>query len=76
MINYKIVMDSCGELPVELKNQPEFELIPLTLMVDDLQIVDDETFDQKDFIKKVSASTNCAKSSCPSPERYMQAYQG
>ncbi len=75
-MNYKIVMDSCGELPVELKNQPEFELIPLTLMVDDLQIVDDETFDQKDFIKKVSASPNCPKSACPSPERYMQAYQG
>ena len=34
-MNYKIVMDSCGELPIELKNQPEFELIPLTLMVDD-----------------------------------------
>ncbi len=51
-MNYKIVMDSCGELPAEMKNLPEFELIPLTLMVDEHQIIDDETFDQKDFIKK------------------------
>ena len=75
-MNYKIVMDSCGELPAEKKESTKFELIPLTLMVDEIQIVDDKTFDQKDFIKKVAASPNCPKSSCPSPERYLQAYEG
>ena len=60
-MNYKIVMDSCGELPAEKKESTKFELIPLTLMVDEIQIVDDKTFDQKDFIKKVAASPNCPK---------------
>lgn len=76
IMNYKIVVDSCGELPESKKNSPLFESIPLTLMVDELQIVDDESFDQKNFIKKVSESPNCPKSACPSPERYMQAYEG
>lgn len=75
-MNYKIVVDSCCELPETQKNNPRFQSIPLTLMVDDLQIIDDETFEQKDFIKKVAASPNCPKSACPSPESYMKAYEG
>ena len=37
-------------------------------------IVDDETFDQAYFLKKVAESPECPKSSCPSPERYRTAY--
>ena len=36
--------------------------------------LDDETFDQADFLRRVAASPNCPKSSCPSPQRYMEAY--
>lgn len=75
-MNYKIVVDSCGELPESKKNNPVFQSIPLTLMIDGLQIIDDKTFDQKDFIKKVAASPNCPKSACPSPESYMHSYEG
>lgn len=75
-MNYKIVVDSCCELPESKKNSPVFQSIPLTLMIDELQIIDDETFDQKDFIERVAASPNCPKSSCPSPESYRQAYEG
>lgn len=75
-MNYKIVVDSCCELPEAEKKNPRFQLIPLTLMVDDVQIIDDETFDQKDFIRRVAASQNCPKSACPSPESYMKAYEG
>ncbi len=75
-MKYKIVVDSCCELPEIQKKDPHFEIIPLTLSVDDYQVVDDEQFDQKEFIKRVSESPNCPKSACPSPEAYMQAYQG
>ena len=37
-------------------------------------IIDDENFDQKEFLAKIAASSECPKSSCPSPERYMQSY--
>ena len=73
-MSYKIVVDSCGELPEKLKKDEHFESVPLELFVDDYRIVDDETFDQADFLRRVAESPNCPKSACPSPERYMQAY--
>ena len=74
MMSYKIVIDSCGELPEQYKNDAHFESVPLTLDIDGYLIVDDETFDQKDFLRRVAQSPNCPKSSCPSPQRYMEAY--
>ena len=69
-------MDSCCELPAELRKNIEFESVPLTLIVGDVyEKEDDETFDQKEFLEIVAKSQVCAKSACPSPERYMQAYQ-
>ena len=73
-MSYKIIVDSCGELPDRCKKDPHFESVPLVLDIDGYSIVDDETFDQGGFLKRVAASPNCPKSSCPSPERYMQAY--
>ena len=72
-MGYRIVMDSCGELPEELKKDPHFVLVPLTLHVGEHTIVDDDTFDQADFLVKVAACPECPKSACPSPELYMEA---
>lgn len=44
------------------------------IQVDDHNIVDDATFDQADFLRRVAASPNCPKSSCPSPEAYRAAF--
>lgn len=74
-MSYKIVVDSCCELPEELKNDPRFEIVPLGLEVGDYRIWDDESFDQLEFLQKVAACPECPKSSCPSPERYMNAYR-
>ena len=57
----------------ELKKDPRFEMIPLTLQVDDHMIMDDETFDQKAFLAMVKASPNCPKTACPSPEAFKKA---
>ncbi len=74
-MSYKIVVDSCCELPEYLKKDPHFEIVPLGLEVGEERIWDDETFDQHDFLKKVAACPECPRSSCPSPERYMNAYE-
>ncbi len=73
-MSYKIVVDSCGELPKRCKQDEHFESVPLVLDIDGHLVVDDETFDQADFLRRVAASPNCPKSSCPSPQRYMEAY--
>lgn len=76
MSQYKIVIDSCGELPEDLKADGHFFTVPLLLDVDGYQITDDETFNQRDFLQRVKACIHSPKSSCPSPERYMSAYEG
>lgn len=73
-MSFKIVIDSCGELPKELKEDKRFEVASLEIDVDDYHIVDDATFDQAEFLRRVKESPNVPKSSCPSPERYMTAY--
>ena len=75
-MNYKIIVDSCGEIPKLQKESQRFESVPLTLMIGDYQVIDDETFDQADFIQRVKAYEGCPKSAWPSPERYMQAMEG
>lgn len=50
-------------------------VVPLTLSVGGVDIIDDEKFDQKDFIKRVNEAKECPKSACPSPERYLSEYE-
>lgn len=73
-MDYKIVIDSCGELLDEWKQDTRFESVPLTLTVGNENIIDDSTFDQADFLKKVADCPECPKSACPSPERYRKAF--
>lgn len=74
MMKYKIVVDSCGELTDEMKEKGCYESIALSIEIEGEHISDDETFDQPSFLQKVAASQECPKSSCPSPERYMESY--
>ena len=73
-MSYIVVVDSCGELTDEMKKDGHFISAPLTMQVDEYDFIDDETFDQADFLKKVAASPNCLKSACPSPEFYQKAF--
>ncbi|MDF2588078.1 MAG: hypothetical protein K0S41_1919 [Anaerocolumna sp.] len=73
---YKIIVDSCTDLTDDMKKDNRIHLVPLSLQVDEETIVDDETFDQKYFLKKVAESPNSPKSSCPSPESYMKLFEG
>lgn len=73
-MSYKIIGDSCTDLTKEMRQDSHFQIVPLCIDIDGYQIVDDETFDQKDFLKRIEESPNCPKSSCPSPDAYMKAY--
>ena len=73
-MSFHIVCDSCTDLTEEDLKKGCYTLVPLTLLVDGEEIIDDETFDQAEFIDKVAACPECPKSACPSPERYMRAY--
>lgn len=74
-MSFKIVVDSCCDLLPEYRKNPVFTVVPLTLNVGNYEIVDDETFDQADFLKKVRECPECPKSACPSPQTYMEEYE-
>jgi len=74
-MSYRIVVDSCCDLPDSYKKNPHFLSVPLTLEVGDDIIIDDESFDQLDFLAKVAAYPKSPKSSCPSPAAYAEAYE-
>lgn len=73
-MSYRIIGDSCTDLPEKLKKDKHFRLVPLTLLIDGEEIIDDETFHQKSFIEKVKASSKGPKSACPSPDDYMKEF--
>ena len=58
-MNYKIVVDSCGELTEEMKKSGYFESVPMSIELEGNTIIDDENFDQKEFLAKIAASSEC-----------------
>ena len=74
-MSYRIVVDSCCELQEQYKNDDRFQFVPLTLEVGDYKVVDDENFNQKEFLEQVASCPQCPKSACPSPEKYMESYR-
>lgn len=74
-MSYLVVVDSCGELTEEMKADGHFFSAPLRLDIDQYHFIDDETFDQKEFLKRMKESPNCPKSACPSPEVYQEFFE-
>lgn len=74
-MRYKIIGDSCLDLTEELKKDSHFEMIPFTLLVGEKQFIDDDSFNQKEFLKIVKEYPECPKTACPSPEMFKEAYQ-
>ena len=72
-MEYRIIIDSCGDLTPDMKADPHIVSVPLTLRVGTTEIIDDESFDQKDFLARVAACEECPKSACPSPDSYLHA---
>ena len=69
-----IVADSCCELTADMKKRGNIEIAPLTLEVGGESILDDETFDQKYFLKRVAECPECPKSACPSPDYFRKSF--
>jgi DegV family protein with EDD domain len=73
-MSYRILCDSCTDLPLELQQDEHIVKIPLAIQIEEENIIDDETFNQIDFLRKMNESKNCPKSSCPSPDSYMSHF--
>lgn len=69
----RIIMDSGGEYIDEMKASEVYRLAPLSIDIDG-EVFVDETISQEELLGRIAASPNCPKSSCPSPETYMDLY--
>ena len=75
-MNYRIVADSSCDLPLNFleKDGIDFSLVPLKLLIDGKEFVDDETLDVKAML---NAMRSCKRSSsaCPSPEEFAAEFR-
>lgn len=74
-MTYRLIGDSCTDLDENLKRDDNVSIVPLTLEIGDYQVIDDNKFNQKDFIKRMAESKIGAKSACPSPEAFKEAME-
>lgn len=75
-MSYKIIGDSCTDLTESMKKNEHMSVVPLMLQVGTETVVDDESFDQGRFLRLMKECSECPKSACPSPEAYMDAFEG
>lgn len=73
-MSYRIIVDSCCDKTAPMANWDNITFVPLTLEIGDYSIYDDESFDQEDFVKRVSEYEGVAKTACPSPAAWADAY--
>lgn len=72
----KIVVDSgCDLNTVITESGFEFEQVPLTLTIDDKSFVD-KNLNIEEYLTAMEKSPNIAKSAAPSPETYLNAFEG
>lgn len=69
----RIIIDSGGECTQEMRQEEIYQIAPLSIDIDG-EIFVDETIPQKELLERIAASPNCPKSSCPTPEAYMELY--
>ena len=77
-MKFTIISDSCTNLfPRDLQSAKiDFKIVPLTLIIEDREFIDDETLNVGDFVSQMNASKACARSACPNPEAFYAAMDG
>ena len=73
-MKFKIVMDSSGEMPLELAGREEYATVPLTLHIGNEDIIDDGAVSQLELVHKIAASPTSPRSACPSPEAFLKEF--
>ena len=75
-MSFKIVVDSCCDLTPQMRKDPCFVKVPLSIHANGSVFVDDDTMDQADLLWSMRQSEDAPSTACPSPQAYLDAYQG
>ncbi len=74
-MSFSIIVDSCCDLTPEMRADPVFRSIPLTIRVGGRDYVDDQSLDTSLLIYAMDQSPEASSSSCPAPGDYLEAYR-
>lgn len=75
-MSFKIVVDSCCEFTAQMKRDPCFVKVPLTISSNGSTFIDNESFDRDDLLHSMKACKDAPTTACPSPQAYLDAYRG
>lgn len=73
-MSYRIIVDSCCDRTKAMASWDNITFVPLSLSIGDYTILDDENFDQDDFIGRTLQHNTVAKTACPSPDAWAEAF--
>ena len=77
-MEWKVVVDTACDFR-EIPNKAEnvaYERVPFSLQIEDKVFVDNLDLDIDKMMDEMYASSEPARSACPSPEAYLAAYRG
>lgn len=72
---FHIVMDSAGDLPVEMLQEYDIEVIPVNIHFNEQTYLDGVDLNKADFYRMVQGSRRIPKTSQPSPYQFVQFYR-
>ena len=76
MKNIKLVTDISCDLPKDIIDKYNIDIIGLNVSFGDETFISGIDIDNKTFYEKMDNYKDLPKTSCPSPERFMKAYEG
>lgn len=74
IMTYNIVADSSCDLNADLTSD-KITIVPLSIFIDEEELVDDSSLNVKILLDKMKASPNTPRTNCPSPGAYYDAYK-
>ena len=75
-MKFKIIVDSCCDLPNEYRGMDCFDVAPLSIEVGQHNYIDDESIDLDNLVETIKASPTAPKTACPSPEDFLKRFKG
>lgn len=72
MQDFKLVSDSCCDLTPELASFFNGEMVPFSMLLENINYTDDASLDIGHWLSAMKASKSVPKSACPSPEAFAQ----
>jgi len=73
-MSYRLICDSCTDPTPELRADPNFFLVPLSIHVGRETMIDDGNLQQAVLLEKMRALPDGAKTSCPAPAAYLRHF--